>query len=151
MLVMLVGAFACMTGCAGSPTARHYDDPLPTSDDHSLPPDRLESGDAGEPTTPATPGDSIDPPTADAGADTQTAPAPDGGDEPPPPPPDAGGSTGGSQTCVWVRLYGPCPPPPVDGNECVPALYGNAHWELVCHPTCPNGTVWNGSGCVPGF
>jgi hypothetical protein len=36
-------------------------------------------------------------------------------------------------------------------NLCRPALFGNAHWEQVCPHTCPSGTVWNGSGCVPRF
>lgn len=146
---------APLAACAGGASPTH-EAPLPTEEDTSLPPDRSPGYHAEE--APLTSHDAPLP-EDDAGAHADaspsqppSAPPPDAGGEPPPPPPDASapGTPAGS-VCNWVRLYGPCPPPPGNGNDCVPAVYGYAHWELECHAPCPAGTSWNGSGCLPSF
>lgn len=54
--------------------------------------------------------------------------------------------------CRWQREPGPCPETLLPGDLCVPAYWGNAHWQRVCPSrACPAGEVWNGSGCIPRF
>jgi hypothetical protein len=117
--------------CSAAPVKTGHDDPLPTEDDHSLPPDRSPGYDAGQTTTTTTSLDDAPLPATDAAAHVDAGG--DAGEAPPPPPDAAPPSAPAGSVCQWVRLYGACPPPPGDGNECVPAVYGYAHWELLCH------------------
>jgi hypothetical protein len=150
-LAFLAAALALLAACGQAPKTGNGDPPSGPAADDTLPPDRYPGYDGAAYATIDSAIPVVDasaayasPPSvsaADAGSDAEAQDTTDA----------SAGADGGETTCQWVRLFGPCPPPPGDGNQCVPALRGDAHWELVCHPTCAAGEVWDGTGCMPSF
>jgi hypothetical protein len=123
-----------VSGCSGAPKPDSENpSPMGPTVEDSLPPDRSPGYDAGNVTTIDSALPLADAP--DASADPRDA---------------SPGANDASTICHWLRFPGPCLEPS-DGNACVPSLYGDAHWELVCHPACATGEVWDGTGCVASF